>query len=267
LVSSLGRLGVFAALAVAAAVLVMPSDALGEHLSTSNVETRLIALVQAPEAAVLKRLPPGWELNTYAKGPFQGANLVVLMVERLYGADPAGKPLPARMERIAALVIPVKNRTNPKQQTLMVIGGLASSPDGVPGPYKNWGPAGEFKRELSARGGGTDFGNVEDEWYASGPEGSVKFHVHFERTMATRAAIDQHVYSSVDPAFYRIYRADVGTELVRSVPAGVDRAKDVRLVLKGKWAADLFDGSEKLVAVVNMPWYVRQVFLPDTPRG
>ncbi len=250
-------------IAALAALASLPVVAGAETLQMSTVETRLYVMVQAPEAALLKRLPPRTELNAYVQGPYKGANLLLLFLERSYTADPAGKPLGSTMDRKLVLVVPIKNPSSPKQ-AFMVIGGWSADPAEVPGAYKNFAPASELRRERSDQGSGFGFGTVQDAWTVSGGAGArVELRVRYTRSMATRIApVDQHIYSSVDPAFYRIYRLDFGVEMVRSVPTGVDRAQDFRLSVKGAALADLFDGTEKIIGIVNVPWCVRQILLP-----
>ncbi len=47
-------------------------------------------------------------------------------------------------------------------------------------------------------------------------------------------------------------------ELVRSVPAGIDRVETYELGVTVSEVSDLFDGSERLVSLVAVPWFVRQ---------
>jgi hypothetical protein len=259
------RTGPSTFLLVALMLALLPPTAAGaETLQSSTVETRVSVFVEAPEAAVKKRLPPGWELGTYAQGPYKGANLVAVFFEYLYAADPAGKPLPPVARRQLVLAVPVKN-PNSTKPTVMVVGGWGSDPDSAPGPYKKNTLAVEFRRAQSAQGSGVAFGAAEDAWFVDGgAAGTVDLRLRFTRSMATRLApFELHVYSAAEPSFYRIYRVDYGAEMVRSVPANVDRAQEARLTVKGPAFADLFDGSEKVIGIVNTPWYVRQVFLPQ----
>jgi len=48
----------------------------------------------------------------------------------------------------------------------------------------------------------------------------------------------------------------------KSVPAGVDRVQGYEFRTTVSELAKLFDGSEQLVSISVLPWYVRQVFLP-----
>lgn len=243
----------------------LPAGAAGaERLQKSTVETRVRVFIQAPEAAVKKRLPPGWELNTPAQGPYKGSNLGAVFIEYLHAADPAGKPLPSTARRFFVLTVPVKN-TNSTKLTLMVVGGWASDPSEVPGSFKNFTLATEFRRAYSAQGSGVAFGSAEDAWVVDGgTAGSVDLRLRFTRSMFTRLPpAEMLLYSAADPTSYLIYRVEYGIEPIRSVPAKIDQAQEARLTVKGPAFADLFDGSEKVIGVDNVPWWVRQTFLPQ----
>ncbi len=252
-------------LLVALGLALLPRFAAGaEKLQKSTVESRVRVLLQAPEAAVKKRLPPGWELATPAQGPYKGFNLGVTFIEYLYAADPEGKPMPPAAKRFLVLTVPVKNPTLNKP-TAMAVGGWASAPDEVPGAWKVFTLATEFRRARSSQGSGVAFGSAEDSWFVDGGKaGSAELRLRFQRSMPKRAApMEMYVYSAAEPALYLLYRLDLGMELVRSVPANVDRAQEARLTVKGPAFADLFDGSEKVIAIDDWPWWLRQTFIPE----
>ena len=50
--------------------------------------------------------------------------------------------------------------------------------------------------------------------------------------------------------------------MVKSVPNGIDRVLDYQLRVTGSELGKLFDGTEQLVSVAMLPWYMRQGFLP-----
>jgi hypothetical protein len=76
-----------------------------------------------------------------------------------------------------------------------------------------------------------------------------------------RQKSEGRVYSSVDTAFYRVYRWDLLAEVVKSSSAGVDRVRDYKLNLSVPDYANLFRSAE-LMAIISQPMYVRNVWLP-----
>ncbi|PYM40419.1 MAG: hypothetical protein DME12_15695 [Candidatus Rokuibacteriota bacterium] len=70
------------------------------------------------------------------------------------------------------------------------------------------------------------------------------------------------VYSSVEPTFFRIYRVEQGLDVARSIPDGVDRVQVFQLRVAVPELAKLFDGTEQVVGVLALPFYLRNVYLP-----
>ncbi len=70
------------------------------------------------------------------------------------------------------------------------------------------------------------------------------------------------MYSAVEPTFFRIYRVEQGADVVKSVPANIDRVQNFKLTIGIQELRKIFDGSEKVVAVTMIPWYFRQVSVP-----
>jgi hypothetical protein len=59
----------------------------------------------------------------------------------------------------------------------------------------------------------------------------------------------------------RWYQEDQVMNVVRSDPLNVDRVTEISLDVKGE-LDDVFDGSERIVAVVIQRPYMRQVYVP-----
>ena len=55
---------------------------------------------------------------------------------------------------------------------------------------------------------------------------------------------------------------EMASDVVRSVPTGVDRVSRVSFKATGDKLGTLFDGSQQLISVTAIPWYSRQVYLP-----
>ena len=49
---------------------------------------------------------------------------------------------------------------------------------------------------------------------------------------------------------------------MKSTPVGIDRVRTYQFRVSVPELRPLFDGTERLVSIVVLPWYVRQVFLP-----
>jgi len=240
----------------------LPTTVYAETPVESNVDSRLILAFQVRDSELQNWLPAPWQVNPVTAGPSKGANLFVLFAQNLLCQTPDGKPSASGgTARYVPLVIPAKHaQTGEESSFVMRI--YTTDHGGLPGPYKNSVKA-DVRRELTLRGENLAPGTGSDDWEmkeASG--GTIVVRLSYERSVPVRAKIEQKIRSSVDPDFYRIYRVDQGAELVKSVPAGVDRLQSYEFRSTVPELSKLFDGSSQLVSIMEIPWYVRQVSLP-----
>ena len=70
-------------------------------------------------------------------------------------------------------------------------------------------------------------------------------------------------HSGVKPDFYRIYRIEQAADVVRSTATSTDRAQKYAFKATGAKLSPLFNGSEQLVSITSLPFYTRQVSLPE----
>ncbi len=111
------------------------------------------------------------------------------------------------------------------------------------------------------------FGLVADDLGAvadanSGVVDRFEVALAYARNAPAFATFDQKVYSGSDPSFYRIYRGDQGAIVVMSGPLAIGSADDVTIAAEGYVLGALFDEDAELVAVLHLPWYRRDTFLP-----
>jgi hypothetical protein len=69
------------------------------------------------------------------------------------------------------------------------------------------------------------------------------------------------LYAARDPSIVRAYQEDQVINIVRSGPMNVDTVTEITLRVKGE-LTDVFDGTERVVAVVIQRPYTRQVYGP-----
>jgi hypothetical protein len=163
--------------------------------------------------------------------------------------------------RLAVFAVPAKN-TQTGEMATVVIGGLVSNPLNIPGPYKNFVQA-TLRREQTYKGANIEAGLVEDFWEVRDTRGrSMDLRVQYQRALPSRDKLEMKVYSAVEPSFFRIYRIDAATDIVKSIPAGIDRVQNYQLRVTVSELSKLFDGSEQLVGIAVCPMFLRQVFLP-----
>jgi hypothetical protein len=144
----------------------------------------------------------------------------------------------------------------------VVIGGLSNNPENVPGAYMDFKGA-SVRREMNHAVSALNPGEGSDTWEFKDDSGMlIEFHVGYKRALPMRVKQEQKIYSGAEPEFYRIYKTDYLVDVVKSIPAKIDRVKDYRLKVSVPMLRKLFDGTEQVVAVAVIPAYVREVFLP-----
>src|SRR5262245_60298103 len=70
------------------------------------------------------------------------------------------------------------------------------------------------------------------------------------------------LYAAKDPSIVRWYQEEQIINVVRSEPLEVDRVSEISLSVRGE-LADVFDGNERIIAVVIQRPYIRQVYVPQ----
>ena len=92
--------------------------------------------------------------------------------------------------------------------------------------------------------------------------GMIGLELQYRGAVPTRAKVEAKPRSPVNPEFFWIYHVDQGVDVVKSSPQGIDRVQHYQLRVTVSELGKLFDGTEQLVSVAVLPWYVRQGFLP-----
>jgi len=156
-------------------------------------------------AAVQKLLPEGWEASPNDTGPSKDANLTVVFVDLLTVQNPDGSP--GETFRVAGLAIPAKKKGT--DATIpMVVGGFASSPSYVPGPYNAFALASAaLDRHVHTDPAGKS--NIEESWDFKADDGNaIQLQLQYVGGIATRSKSEALPHSAIKPGFYRIYRID-----------------------------------------------------------
>jgi hypothetical protein len=249
---SLGsRLAAAAALTVALALPCLANAA--ELYSGSNADVRTVLYYKASTAALSKFLPAGWELSPFTTAPSAGANLQIEFVDQLYAVDPKGTV--GAPYRYVLFGIPV-HKTGSSENVLMLFDGLSR---GGAGPYGIAETAADdVNRGVHYSSSPTA---VSEAWNFEGGGEKVSLQTEFERGPVTLEKGDSHVYSQLKPEFWRIYRYNEATDVVKSGDA--NHLRSLSLKAEGGKLTAMFDGSESLVAVVSLPVYSRDIFVPQ----
>jgi hypothetical protein len=226
----------------------------------SDVNVRTVVALKIAEAEVQKLLPQGWQVNPVASGANQGANLTLTFIDELLSQDAEGKAKSNTVRRVA-VGVPAKNTATGAAGN-NVVRVLTTDASGLPGPYKTSAPA-SLLLEQSIKATDMEPATVTERWEVRDRSGgAILLALEYTRGMPTRNKAESKVYGGPDSAFFRIYRADSGGDVLRSVPTGVDRVKKLSLRVTMAELKRAFDGSEQIVSVTALPWYQREVSLP-----
>ena len=233
--------------------------AAGEKLVGTYGEERALLRFKVSDATVQKFLPEGWQASPDTAGPSKDANLNVVFVDVFSAQNPDGKP--EDPYRVAAVVIPAKKKGT-EATVPMVVTGLAS-PSYAPGAYGVFSPAGAtIDRHVHTDPSGKS--NIEETWEFKADGGDlVQLQLQYDRGALTRSKLETTPHSAANPEFYRIYRIEQAADIVRSTPTGTDHAQKFIFKATGGKLSQIFDGSEQLISITSLPFYSRQVSLPE----
>jgi hypothetical protein len=230
-----------------------------ETLVESQLYFRTYVAFSVDQKAVQAWLPDPWKAVSLPKGPFKGANLYVMFEDMFLKQDGEGKPAKGETYHAALLVAFAKH---PQTGDFAVFVIRIYSPHGGPGPYKNTVKA-TVRREATLKGADLEPGAGSEVWKVQDSAGGImEFRMDYQRAVPKRVKKEFKVRSSVEPDFFRIYRDDRTVDVLKSIPAGIDRVQNYKFRVTMSELRKMFDGSEKLVGILVNPIQVRQVFLP-----
>ena len=243
-------------------LLVPATQSKAEHLIGSNVDNRIVVALRVEPAELQSWLPAPWQVNPVAGGPFKDANLYVIFVDRLLNQDAQGKPDAGGTFRAVALAAPAKHSQTGEQAPFVLRLYAPHEDINLYNPYKNSVQA-SIRREQKLICADLEPGTGSEFWEARDSAGGMlQFRLEYRRTVPSRAKQELKPRSSVEPTFFRIYRIDQGSDLIKSTPSGIDRVQSYKLAVTMSDLGNLINGTEQVIGIVSVPWYVRQTFLP-----
>ena len=233
-----------------------------ESLVQSTTDTRVVVAMHVGQAEIQKLVPAPWQVVSIPGGPLKGSNFFIVFTDTFFVQDAQGKPDKDGVTRKVGFAVPAKH-TQTGEMATVVTGGFTANIQEVPGPYKDFVQA-TIRREQTYKGVNVEPAASEDFWEVRDARGVVvmELRIHYQQALPSRAKLEQKNYSGAQPSFFRIYRVDQAMDIVKSVPAGINRVQNYQLHMDVPELKKLFDGTEQLVAVAVIPLYVRQIFLP-----
>jgi len=254
------RLNRFATFVSLVAVLcgVAAGSAHAQNLTEWSSETRTILAFKVNADALRKLLPQGWESAPSAAPASPGANLNVTVMERAIVLDPQGKPLRSGTSRYVVLGAPARN-TQTGQTNTVIISGISAEGAGAYGVYLT---ASAARLERTVAGEADQQSRVTESWAFAATSGErIDLQVAYRRGPVAKSHVDTVVRSALHPEFQRTYHIDQAVDIVRGTGL-TDRVEQLTFKATGAKLATLFDGSETLLSVSAIPFYVREISVP-----
>lgn len=248
------------ALVLALATLTTQTTTAGaETLVGTDIESRMIVGISAEPAAVKAMLPEGWMPIAFPRGPLKGANLLVSFVDGHVMTDADGKPRDPASRRAVTLVSLSKQATGDAVR-LFVVGLYTTAPGNDP-----YGLAqrAAIARETSLTGpadGARDSANFWRAVTESG--GQLVLRVNYTTGKRGWSSSEALSYSAANPEFHHIYRYDGITDVVMSAAMEKPVNGTFKLTSTVLELAEIFDGNEKVMAILDVPVRVRKTYLP-----
>jgi len=239
------------------------------HYSDGIAAARTMIALEGNTSALQRRLPGGWELAPYdgddLRGTsLRGANLLVPFHE-VYAVRTHNGLAPTGLTQVSYIAFVSQARN----QATGELGHVhwwtyTEDPASVPGKYGDGSLADIVRSQTftKQRRGQTQ---VRESFSAVAESGQVHLSLAYKQggmvIWATAQEPNLPLYAATDPLIERWYQEDQVLDVARSDPLGVNSVSEIRLTVQGE-LADVFDGTERVVAVVIQRPYMRQVFVP-----
>jgi len=244
---------------IVAMLLLLPFVAGAQPVDQTTQEMRTVLYYHVPDSVLLKALPPGWAPLPFESGPQQGANLTVNISDQLSDITPDGHK--SGDERGQGITISARvhgpDSTAPR---IMVLWGFTNGVD-HPGPYGRHRLA-KIDMARITKGMGFHPPLISETWNAVTPAGDrFRLDLAFRRGVPVAGHSEQQTRSGEHPDFYRIYKIDAVSDVVKSATQKIDRLQRLTLRVAGG-PATLLVAQKELVAVISIPYLKRDIALP-----
>ena len=228
-----------------------------ETLFSRNIDSRVLVGLKADPSAVQSFLPEGWSSVPFPAGPLKGADLLLALIDGELEMDAEGKPLDPASRRAAVLVGLGKQGDAVR---MFVLSMLTTVPERD--PY-GVGSVAEIERTSTVSGPPNADRRSSDEWRIS-PEsgGEIVFTLTYTSGKRGWSPGELFPHSASNPEFSRIYRYRQMIDLVASEALGKASSGEFSLTNSSAEWAEVLGGDVEIVAVMDVPVYVRDVYLP-----
>ena len=231
--------------------------------------TRTMLAFEGNATVLQRRLPSGWELMPYGGEDLRGislngANMLVPFHEIYAVKSHDGKVVGQQQTSYVAFISQARNNATGEVAHIHWFS-YTEDPAAVPGKYKDAELANVTRSQTftKERQGET---HVRETFDAVAEGGEIHLSLAYEQGgMVMWVTADEPnlpLYAAKDPSVVRVYQEDQVINVVRSIPMNVDRVSEISLNVRGE-LEDVFDGTERVVAVVIQQPYMREVYVPE----
>lgn len=229
-----------------------------ETLDSTIADTRTLAAFKVNEDALAKWLPDTHVSAPFSGGSFEGANLLMMFIDRMLHQDAEGAPKNGGAYRMMALIVPGENPETSEKSTFIA---CVYSPGEGAGPYKT-AVQSTVSHSVSLSGTGTEALSGRHVWEIAQGGGALEIAFDYQGGVPGRKAGESVISTPLDADVKRIYRYDQLTDVVFSVPKSIDRTSNVSVRVEIPELAEMFDGSEVLIGLADRPFYTRTTWKP-----
>lgn len=241
----------------AAAWLTGASSTSAQTVTEWSTETRVALSFHVNDSVLARHLPAGWASVPSTVATNRGANLTVTFVDRLFATDAQGKPYRTGTSRYIVFGASAKNAAG--ESSTVILTGI--SPEGA-GAYGVFVTATTSRAERASRAKEEEGGRAEERWnFAAATGEKVELELAFRRGTPVKSHVTARIRSALRPELTRTYAIDQLVDVVHGLSMP-DRVDALKFKATGPAFSALFDGSEKLLSVTSIPWYVREISVP-----
>lgn len=219
------------------------------------VESRLIVGMSVPPEAIAAMMPEGWTGIAFPAGPLKGANAMLNFLDGHAVVSTEGKTTGTRLT--AALIAPGR-QPDGKEVRLFVLRVYTDDPEA--NPYGNTRSASLFRSRTATAS--ADGQALSETWTVAAEDGQIAFALDYNMGVPGWSSGESSAFSAVDPDLAVRQTYQQIADLAMSEAMGKPLSGEVTLESSLPELAVLFDGSERIVSIVTVPVYIREVFLP-----
>ncbi len=232
--------------------------ATAETFESTIADMRTLAAFKVDNTALSEWIPDTHSLAPFGGGSFEGANVLMMFIDRMLHQDANGDPTSGGAYRMMALIVPAIDTTTDESATF--IARVYTPSEGV-GTY---GTAVQSSVSHELALSGTDIGPLSGShaWRIEHGGGSLEIAFDYEAGIPGRRSGESVLSTPVDPEVQRIYRFEQLTDVVYSVPRDIDRTSNVTVRIDIPELAAMFDGAEELIGLADRPFYTRTTWKP-----